>query len=163
MHIYFVENLVPTYIHHGGYRWIIMLEKCRHSDLNVFHLKWIIGTDCNWKKSKSWGPFWSYQLNSTANPAHLPWKWAKWAGLAVLFSWPPGFWFSNCYGCQTFILAEIHCYLSALKNWHNNSFLTGVHSFWFFAIYKSLGLGGPGGHLNKEYANICICNRGTAS
>ena len=26
------------------------------------------------KKSKSWGPFWSYQLNSTANPAHLPRK-----------------------------------------------------------------------------------------
>ena len=24
------------------------------------------------KKSKSWGPFWSYQINSTANPAHLP-------------------------------------------------------------------------------------------
>ena len=23
------------------------------------------------KKSKSWEPFWSYQLNSTANPAHL--------------------------------------------------------------------------------------------
>ena len=23
------------------------------------------------KKSKSWGPFWSYQLNSTANSAHL--------------------------------------------------------------------------------------------
>jgi hypothetical protein len=22
-------------------------------------------------KSKSWGPFWSYQLNSTANSAHL--------------------------------------------------------------------------------------------
>jgi hypothetical protein len=37
-------------------------------------------------KSKSWGPLWSYyQLNSTANPAHLPQKWAKWAGLAVLF------------------------------------------------------------------------------
>ena len=29
------------------------------------------------KKSKSWGPFWSYQLNSTANPAHLPQNWAK--------------------------------------------------------------------------------------
>ena len=28
------------------------------------------------------------------------------------------FWF--CHGCQTFILAEIHCYLSALKSWHNN-------------------------------------------
>ena len=23
-----------------------------------------------WKKSKSWRPFWSYQLNSTANPVH---------------------------------------------------------------------------------------------
>ena len=23
---------------HGSYRWIIMLEKCGHSDLNVFHL-----------------------------------------------------------------------------------------------------------------------------
>ena len=29
------------------------------------------------KESKSWGPFWSYQLNSTANPAHLPQNWAK--------------------------------------------------------------------------------------
>jgi hypothetical protein len=37
-----------------------------------------------WKKSKSWRPFWSYQLDSTANSAHLPKKWAK---LAVLFSW----------------------------------------------------------------------------
>ena len=27
------------------------------------------------KKSKSWEPFWSYQLNSTANPAHLPQIW----------------------------------------------------------------------------------------
>ena len=29
---------------------------------------------------------WSYQLDSTANPAHLPKKWAKLAKLAVLFS-----------------------------------------------------------------------------
>ena len=42
---------------------------------NVFHLKWIIDTRListhdNWKKkSESWGPFWSYQLNSTVNPA----------------------------------------------------------------------------------------------
>ena len=27
------------------------------------------------KKSKSWGPFRRYQLNSTANPAHLPQFW----------------------------------------------------------------------------------------
>ena len=39
------------------------------------------------KKSKSCGPFWSYQLNSTANPAHFPQNWAKLAKLAVLFSW----------------------------------------------------------------------------
>ena len=29
------------------------------------------------KKSKSWEPFGSYQLNSTANPAHLPQSWAN--------------------------------------------------------------------------------------
>ena len=39
------------------------------------------------KKSKFLGTFWSYQLNSTTNSAHLPRKWAKWAELAVLFSW----------------------------------------------------------------------------
>ena len=33
---------------------------------------------------KIWEPFWSYQLNGTANSAHLPQHWAK---LAVLFSW----------------------------------------------------------------------------
>ena len=32
------------------------------------------------------------------------------------------------HGCQTFILAEIHCYLSGLKSWHNNLFLCYVHS-----------------------------------
>ena len=36
------------------------------------------------KKSKSWGPFWSYQLNSSANSAYSPLKWVKWAELA----WP---------------------------------------------------------------------------
>ena len=39
------------------------------------------------EKSKSWEPFWSYQLNSTANPAHLPQNWTKLAKSAVLFSW----------------------------------------------------------------------------
>ena len=38
-------------------------------------------------KRKSWEPFWSYQLNSTANPAHLPYNWARLAKLAVQFSW----------------------------------------------------------------------------
>jgi hypothetical protein len=61
-----------------------MLKKCGRPDLTVFHLNnrhlWQL------KKSKSCGPFWSYQLNSSANPAHLPQKQAKWAELAVLFS-----------------------------------------------------------------------------
>ena len=35
------------------------------------------------KESKSWGPFWSYQLDSSANPAHFLQKLAKWAELAV--------------------------------------------------------------------------------
>ena len=39
------------------------------------------------KKLKSWGLFWSYQLNSTANLVHLPRNRAKWAELALLFSW----------------------------------------------------------------------------
>ena len=65
------------------------------------------------KKSKSWEPFGSYQLNSTANPAHLPQPWAKFAKSAVLFSWylPKGsqdFDFFNCNGCRLYILCEIH-------------------------------------------------------
>ena len=83
------------------------------------------------KKSKSWGPFWSYLLNSTANPAHLPQKQAKRAELAVQFSWqlqngPQDLNFFNCPGCRTFILCEIHRYLCPPKSWHNNSFLGSV-------------------------------------
>ena len=48
-----------------SYKWIIMLEKCGHPDLNVFHLKW------QFKRLNSWGPFWSYKLNSTANLTNL--------------------------------------------------------------------------------------------
>jgi hypothetical protein len=33
------------------------------------------------KKSKSWEPFCSYQLNSTANSAYLALFYSKWAGL----------------------------------------------------------------------------------
>ena len=33
------------------------------------------------KKSKSWGPLWSYQLNCNANLAYSPQKWFKWAEL----------------------------------------------------------------------------------
>ena len=39
------------------------------------------------KKIKFWGLFWSYELNSTANSVYSPQKCAKWAELAMLFSW----------------------------------------------------------------------------
>ena len=108
---------------HGSYKWTIMHEKCGRPDINVFHIKCIIGNHGNWKKSKSWGPFWSYQLDSSANLTHLPQRWAKWAEFQ---NGTQDFDFFNCHVCQTFILAEIHCYLSALKSWHHNSFLSGV-------------------------------------
>ena len=54
-----------------------MLERCGRGNLNIFHLKWIIGNHGNWKKSTSWGPFWRYQLNRTAIIAHLPQNWAN--------------------------------------------------------------------------------------
>ena len=80
------------------------------------------------KKSKSWGPFWSYQLNSTANPAHLPRKLTKWAIMAVLLApkRPPGFWFFQLpwAGCRIFILCEIHCYFCP-------------HIFWVPILFRS--------------------------
>jgi hypothetical protein len=39
--------------------------------LNEIQLKWIMGTDSNLKDQNPGGPFWSYLLNRTANPAHL--------------------------------------------------------------------------------------------
>ena len=58
----------------GGHRYQWISHK-----MNIRH-PWQL------KKSKSWGPFWSYQLNSTANPAHLPQNWAKLAKSAGLFT-----------------------------------------------------------------------------
>ena len=80
------------------------------------------------KKKNSWGPFCSYQLNRTAYSAHFAQFLGIWAKLAVLFSWylqsgPQDFDFFNCHWCQTFILYEIHCYLSPPKSLYNNSVL----------------------------------------
>ena len=55
-----------------GSQWISHKINIRHPE----HLK----------KGKSWEPFWSYQLNSTANPAHLPQNWAKLAPRILIFS-----------------------------------------------------------------------------
>ena len=63
----------------GINEWIIMFDKC----LNVFSSQMINWHPWQLKKSKSWRPFWRYQLNSTTNPGHLPRKWAN----TLLFSW----------------------------------------------------------------------------
>ena len=49
-----------------------------------FHIKWRFGTHGSWKKSKSWGQFWSYQLNSTANSARFARFLGKWAKLVLI-------------------------------------------------------------------------------
>ena len=41
----------------GSYRLNIMLEKWGRPDLNVFHLKWVIGTHDNWKNQNPGSSF----------------------------------------------------------------------------------------------------------
>ena len=76
-----IENLrLPRYLGMNYYAWKMRAPRshCFSSHMSNRHL-WQL------KKSKSWGPFWSYQLNSTANPAHLPQKLGQmgWIGSAV--------------------------------------------------------------------------------
>jgi hypothetical protein len=61
-------------------------------------------------KSKSWGQSWRYNLNSTANPAHLVHFSGKmgWIGTAVYLAGsskmaPQDFDFFNCHVFQLFI------------------------------------------------------------
>ena len=46
-----------SYLIHGSYKWIVMLKECGRPDLNVFYLKWIIGTHGNWKNQNPGGRF----------------------------------------------------------------------------------------------------------
>ena len=54
---------------------------------NEFHIKLKVCYPRQLKKSKSWGPFWSYQLNSSVYSAHFAGFLGNWAKLAVLFCW----------------------------------------------------------------------------
>ena len=60
-----LQNWVLYIPHHLRIRFYVNF--LGRLDSNGFQLKWSFGTLCNWKKSKFWGPFWSYQLNNTAN------------------------------------------------------------------------------------------------
>ena len=73
------------------------------------------------KKSKSREPFWSYQLNITADLANLAQFRGKWAEMAVLFSW----WLQN--GSQDFLFsivlgAEYFSYVKSIET-HARTFL----------------------------------------
>ena len=70
------------------------------------------------KKIKILGAVLGYQLNSTTNSAYSPQKWAKWAELAIVFTWqlqngPWDFNFFNCHGCRLIIRAYFYCAMSA--------------------------------------------------
>ena len=80
-------------IHVSKYAWYPSIQRKSVSKISKYpdiRKKWYpsipIWHPGELEKWKSWGPFWSYQLNSTANPAHLPQNWAKLAKSAVLFS-----------------------------------------------------------------------------
>ena len=73
------------------------------------------------EKIKILGPFWSYQLNSTADLANLAQFWGKWAGLALLQNDPQDFDFSIAIGAD---------YLSYVK-----SIATFAPTFYGYIIF----------------------------
>ena len=88
----------------------MLILACRESQVitlaktEIIYPKKCVGIRCKintqLKKLKSCEPFWSYQLNSTANPAHLPPNWpnrqccladsSKTAPMILIFSIPMG-------------------------------------------------------------------------
>ena len=94
---------------HGGYKWIIMLEKCGYQDLHVFHLKW--WAPMTIEKIKTLGVVLelparqncqSSPFTSKNGKNGLNWLWC-------LDGSPQDFDFSNYHGFSTFLLIEIHC------------------------------------------------------
>ena len=41
---------------HSAYSWNIKWQKCARMGLNSFHIKWMIGTHCNWKNQNPGSP-----------------------------------------------------------------------------------------------------------
>ena len=77
------------------------------------------------KKLKFWGPFWSYQLNSTANSAQFAQFLGKWAKLAVLA--PRILIFPTAMGAEySFYVKSIATYAPQKVDIICNSFLDSV-------------------------------------
>ena len=56
---------------HTTYSWYIKWQKCAHMGLNDFHIKWMIGTQCNWKNQNPGGRFGA--TSQTALPIQPIW------------------------------------------------------------------------------------------
>jgi hypothetical protein len=87
-----IEDKLGTKTFRIAYRQYAMPEGVKSRDVTPGTLAKteiikLFGTQDKLKKFKSWEPFWSYHLNSTANPAHLPQNWAKLAKSTVLSTW----------------------------------------------------------------------------
>ena len=92
-----------------------------------------------WKKS--WEPFGSCLLNSTANSAKLGWKWA---GLAMLFiSLLPN---GTHDFFQIFRMYFLNCFIKNPQTTIALTFLTHIIS----------AIGGVSYHLRRSSANLCI-------
>ena len=52
-----IEGVASSRVKFNDDKWIIMLEKCGRPDINVFHIKWIIGNHGNWKNQNPGGRF----------------------------------------------------------------------------------------------------------
>ena len=108
-----------------------MLEKCKRSDLNVFSPQMNNRRTMAIERIKIVGAVLELPARQQCQSSPFPAK----IGLIgtsvwlVVPKWPTEFTFFIYYWCQTFILSEIHSYLSALKSWHNNLFLNGVTAF----------------------------------
>ena len=103
---------------HGGYKWIIMLEKCGYQDLHVFHLKW--WAPMTIEKIKTLGAVLelparqncqSSPFTSKNGKNGLNWLWC-------LDGSPQDFDFSNYHGFSTFLLGNWNPLLECIYNFH---------------------------------------------
>ena len=90
------------------------------------------------KKWKSWGTFWSYQLNSTAHPVYLTQNWACLAGTSK--TTPRILIFSIAMGVDYSFWVKYIAINAPTFLWYKNSVLAIVTSpnFWFYSLIKSL-------------------------
>ena len=122
---------------HSTYSWNIKWQKCACMGLNGFHIKWIIGTHCNWKNQNPWSrfgatsqtalPIWPIWPNFEVNG--LDWQCclagsSKTAPRILIFSIAMGAHYS-------FYVKSIATYAPALLGYNNSVLARVTHHFTF--------------------------------